>query len=239
MTENKLNQTTERRGFLGTLAATAAALGLSMITSPLKLNGQQKKSATSKSPSMSMSPADLWFNKIKGTHRVVFDATRPHEILPFAWPKVFLLTNGATGSPLNDCGVVVVLRHDAIPYAFEDRLWSTYKFGEIFKAEDPKTKAFSTRNPFWNPMKGDFKVPGIGDVEIGINQLQAQGVLFCVCDAAITVYSAVVAEGMGKDAAEIKKDWMMGLLPGIQLVPSGVWALGRAQEHRCKYIFAG
>lgn len=59
-----------------------------------------------------------------------------------------LLTNAATGSPASDCGVVVVLRHDAIAYAFEDRLWSTYKFGETFKAEDPKTKAPATRNPF-------------------------------------------------------------------------------------------
>lgn len=85
-------------------------------------------------------------------------------------------------------------------------------------------------------MKGDFKIPGIGEVEIGINQLQSHGVLFCVCEAAITVYSAVVAEQMGKVAADVRKDWIAGLLPGIQLVPSGVWALGRAQEHKCKYI---
>jgi intracellular sulfur oxidation DsrE/DsrF family protein len=30
-----------------------------------------------------------------------------------------------------------------------------------------------------------------------------------------------------------------GVLPGIQVVPSGVWALGRAQEHDCAYVFAG
>jgi len=28
-------------------------------------------------------------------------------------------------------------------------------------------------------------------------------------------------------------------LPGIQPVPSGVWAIGRAQEHGCAYCFAG
>jgi len=239
MTDGKLNQTTERRGFLGAIASVAAALGLSAIASPLNLVAQQQKPSTKKALPPASHPADLWFNKIKGTHRVVYDAPHPNGLFPFAWPKVFLLTNAATGSPPNDCGVVVVLRHDAIAYAFEDRLWSTYKFGEIFKAEDPKTKTPSTRNPFWMPMKGDFKIPGVGEVEIGINQLQAQGVLFCVCDTAITVYSAVVAEQMGKVAADVRKDWIAGLLPGIQLVPSGVWALGRAQEHKCKYIFAG
>jgi hypothetical protein len=64
---------------------------------------------------------------------VVFDATQPHGVFPFAWPRVFLLTNAATGTPEKDNSVVVVLRHDAIPYAFEERLWAKYKFGEVFK----------------------------------------------------------------------------------------------------------
>jgi len=55
-------------------------------------------------------------------------------------------------------------------------------------------------------------VPGLGNVDIGINQLQENGVMFCVCDVAMTVYSTVVAQGMGKDAAEIKKEWVAGLL---------------------------
>jgi hypothetical protein len=55
----------------------------------------------------------------------------------------------------------------------------------------------------------------------------------------MTVYTAAVAQGMGQDAAAVKKEWTAGLLPGITIVPSGVWALGRAQEHGCGYIFAG
>jgi len=44
---------------------------------------------------------------------------------------------------------------------------------------------------------------------------------------------------IGLKAQEIKKEWMAGLLPNIQLMPSGVWAVGRAQEHGCSYCFAG
>jgi len=44
---------------------------------------------------------------------------------------------------------------------------------------------------------------------------------------------------MGLDAKDVYKDMIDGLLPGIELVPSGVWALGRAQENGCGYIFAG
>lgn len=232
MATNDFKASTDRRGFLGSLATGAAAVGLATFTPSLNLHAEEKTFLNDDDP-------DAWFNKIKGKHKMVFDATQPHEVMPFAWPKVFLLTNAGTGTPEKDCGVVVVLRHNAIPYAFEDRLWEKYKFGEMFKADDPKTKALSTRNPFWKPQKGDFKIPGIGEVQIGINELQASGVMFCVCNMAITVYTNVAAGMMKMEAADVMKDWMSGLLPDIQVVPSGVWALGRAQEHGCSYCFAG
>src|SRR5215217_2509359 len=120
----------DRRKFLGKIAGGAAALGLLSIPSSIKA-----------APSLfqQTDEADELFKKIKGKHRVVFDATRPHELMPFVWPRVFLLTNMATGTAEKDNSVMVVLRHDAIPYAFEDKLWAKYKFGEMFKADDPAT----------------------------------------------------------------------------------------------------
>ncbi|WP_026898114.1 twin-arginine translocation signal domain-containing protein [Daejeonella oryzae] len=219
-----------RREFLGNVATGAATIGLTSVLAPLDL-------AAKNSPEKSSE--DAWFDKINGKHRMVFDATMPHEILPFAWPRVFLMTNEKTGTPEKENSVVVVLRHAAIPYAMEDKLWTTYKFGELFKADDPATKKASLRNPFWKPKSGDYKIPGVGNVAIGINELQESGVMFCVCDMALTVYSAAVASELKKDPAEIKKEWIAGILPGIEIVPSGVWALNRAQEHGCSYCFAG
>ena len=219
-----------RRKFLGNIAAGAAALGMLSIPSSIKAAPKLFEQTDD---------ADEWFKQIKGKHRVVFDATRPHEIMPFAWPRVFLMTNEMTGTPSKDSSVVVVLRHDAIPYAFEDRIWAKYKFGEMFKADDPATKTASVRNPFAKPAPGEYKIPGFGPVPIGINELQASGVMFAVCNAAMTVYSTVTADQMKMSAADVMQDWKSGLLPGIQIVPSGVWALGRAQEHGCAYIFAG
>lgn len=244
--KNSIRQT-ERRGFIGALAAGAAALGLAAIASPFRTNGQSPTTNAMKEAKGSTHPADAWFNKVKGTHRVVYDATRPHEIFPFAWPKVFLMTNAATGSPESDCGVVVVLRHSAIGYAFKDKMWEKYNFGEVFKAGEigpafqavDAATAVKTRNPFLNTKEGDFKLPGVGAVAIGITELQASGVMFCVCNAAMTVYSAAIAEKMGMKQQDVYNDWTSELISGIQVVPSGVWALGRAQEHGCKYIFAG
>jgi len=248
MEQTSLEKKTERRGFLGALATGAAAIGLAAIVSPFKSSGQEPKKTTPlKNSAGPSNPADIWFNKVKGSHRVVYDATHPNDVFPFAWPKVFLMTNAATGSPETDCGVVVVLRHEAICYAFKDAMWEKYKFGDVFKASEvgpgfqaaDAAVATKTRNPFWNAKPGDFKVPGIGAVPIGINELQASGVMFCVCNAAMTVYSAVMAEKMAMKQEEVYNDWKANLIPEIQIVPSGVWALGRAQEHGCKYIFAG
>jgi intracellular sulfur oxidation DsrE/DsrF family protein len=231
MKKSQFNDGTDRRAFLGTLTAGAATMGMAGLLAPF-----QQLHANN---SLASNDADEWFKKIKGKHRIVFDVTRPHEMMPFAWPRVFLLTNEATGTASADCNVVVVLRHDGIPYAFQHGMWSKYNFGEIFKADDPVTKKPSVRNPFWKPAKGEYKIPGFGEVSIGINELQDSGVMFCVCDAAMTVYSAVIADMMKLDAAEVKNDWKANLLPGIQIVPSGVWAVGRAQEHGCTYCFAG
>ena len=78
-------------------------------------------------------------------------------------------------------------------------------------------------------------MPGID----GVKRLQERGALFCVCNLALSVYSGLIAKKFGLDPEETRKEWLDGVLPDIQIVPSGVWALGRAQENGCQYIFAG
>ena len=240
MQTTDLNQTTDRREFLGTVAGSAAALSLTALLAPFTASAENNFKNLA-------DDADTWFGKIKGKHRIVFDTTGPHGIFPFIWPKIFLMTNAATGTPEKDCNAVVILRHEAIPFAMQDSLWAKYKFADMFKVGDlgPAFKAAdaatatATRNPFWNTKPGDFAAPVFGDVPIGIKDLQASGVMFCVCDAALTVYTGIVAMQTNGNAADVKKEWIAGLIPGVQVVPSGVWAVGRAQEHGCAYCFVG
>ncbi|HMG16826.1 MAG TPA: hypothetical protein VK590_15325, partial [Saprospiraceae bacterium] len=93
MKQYELNNSTARRGFLGTLLKGATALGLLSLASPFKLN------AAAIMETEDLTDPDIWFNQIKGKHKMVFDCTQPHEVFPFAWPKVFLLTNDKTGTP--------------------------------------------------------------------------------------------------------------------------------------------
>jgi len=44
---------------------------------------------------------------------------------------------------------------------------------------------------------------------------------------------------MNIDTETVFNDLIAGVLPGIQIVPTGVWALGRAQANGCVYIYAG
>lgn len=218
---------TPRRDFLEKLAIGAGtALALPSIMAPL-----EAQAAISPVPA----DADEWFKKVKGKHKIIFDATEPNGGFAVIWSWVYYKTNNATGSPDTDLTSVVVLRHGAIPLAMEDKLWEKYKFGEMFKVTDSVANAPATKNiyavasePMWTGM-------GIE----GIKALMARGVMFCVCDVALSVYSGIVAKTINGKAEDVKKDWIAGLIPGVQVVPSGVWAVGRAQERGCAYAYAG
>lgn len=219
------NVYSSRRAFVGTLAAGASGL----LAVPGTVLGE------SKSAGSNAGDAEAWFGKVKGSHRIVYDATEPHDGFPMIWSWVFYKTNNDTGTADNDMTAMVVLRHNAIPFAMEDRLWAKYKFGEMFKINDNHTTAPSVRNTLWMPKEKDYPLPGID----GIKALQDRGAMFCVCNMAIMVYSGFAAKAMGLDPEVVRKDWLSGVLPGIQVVPSGVWAVGRAQEKGCAYCYAG
>ncbi|PZX53248.1 Tat (twin-arginine translocation) pathway signal sequence containing protein [Algoriphagus chordae] len=215
-----------RRKFLGALAATASlsSLGTAVMAEESHDHGTKL-----------IHEADEWFKNVKGSHRIVYDGSTPHDGFAILWNWAFYLSNNQTGSADSDITAMSVLRHNAIPFALKSELWEKYNLGELFGINDQKTQKPSLRNPYFEPQEGDFPVP----IVQGIKDLQARGAMFCVCDLALNVYSGAKAQQIGADPKTVYEDWKSGVLPGIQVVPSGVWALGRAQEHGCGYIFAG
>jgi intracellular sulfur oxidation DsrE/DsrF family protein len=227
---SEFNNPFNRRSFLGKLSAGAVALGIPSLAGAAPAIVKPEHII----PAADNSSFDSWLGKIKGKHKQVFDSMAHHDGIPLAWTRVFLMTNKAVGVSDDDVTAVVILRHDSIPMAMEDRLWAKYKFGELFKINDGSTKAPAVRNMFWKPKPKELMLPGMA-----VNELMESGVLVGVCDMAITVYSSMVAGQMKMDPDECKKDWLSGVLPGVQIVPSGVLAVNRAQEHGCTYCWAG
>lgn len=223
-----LHRSTHRRGFLGTLAAGAAA-GVAGLAGPLRHRARAQGMSMSNDEGF-----EEWLSMIKGKHRQVFDSPEHNNGMPLAWSRVFLMTNKSVGVADDDLTAVLILRHESIPIAMGHDLWQKYKFGEVFKLNDGATKMPAVRNPFYQPKEGELPIPGMA-----IEDLLKSGVLVGVCDMALTFYSKHMAADLKMDAADIKKDWVAGILRGIQIVPSGVLAVNRAQEHGCTYCYAG
>jgi intracellular sulfur oxidation DsrE/DsrF family protein len=217
--------TTPRRGFLGTLAATAAA-GLASLT-PLRLEAQPRSAPTGGADAA----FETWLNRITGKHKMIFDAPEVNGGMPVIWPRIWLNGNNDNYATKDaDNSAVVVMRHSAIPMAMRDEVWVKYKLGEAFNIKDGEAPA--TKNIFAKVMP--LPLPGTGT-----EALLAAGVMIGVCNVALTVYSAMVAQKMSMDAAAVKADWVAALMPGVQVVPSGVLAVARTQEKGCAYCFAG
>src|SRR5215203_351048 len=206
--------TTARRGFLGRLAAAAAAAGLSTAV-PSALNAEPVNEP-------SADPAlDAWFGKIKGKHKIVFDVPEPNSGFGAIWPRIYLNTMKATYP--GDATAVVILRHGGIPLGMNDALWAKYKLGEQFSIKEGDVPA--TKNIYAN-------ITGLPIPGLGIAELMKSGVLVGLCDVALTVYSTGAATKMGMQPDAVKKEWIAGLLPGVQIVPSRVLGVADAQATR-------
>jgi len=175
-----------------------------------------------------------WLDSIPGTHKQLYDMPEVNQGIGLVWSWAFLTTGvPAYGLPEKDLGVVIVLRHNAIPLALNDAAWAKYKLGEVFKIEDPDTRAPARRNPFYL-MPGAFAVP-----EAALEKLIARGVKVAVCNLAITISSGTVAQKRGLKHEDVNRDWIDAVFTGIQVVPSGVVACNGAASRGCAYVFAG
>jgi hypothetical protein len=213
-----------RRDFLG-LAATAAAAGLGAM---VPVAGAV---AAADGPSTDFT---RWLDSIPGTHKQLYDMPEVNGGMGLVWSLAFFMTGTqAYGVPESDLGVVIVLRHDALPLAFNDSVWAKYRLGEVFKIEDPDTKAPAVRNPFY------LKPGAIPFPDAALQKLIARGVKVGACNLALTLFSGMVAQKMGLKHDDVKKDWTDAVLPGIQVVPSGVVACNGAVSGGCSYVFAG
>jgi hypothetical protein len=219
-------ESTPRRGFLGRLAAGAVALAA---------GGLATASARAEAPERSRANSpwdDTWMTKIKGKHRQLFDTMEINNGFPLLMTYIWYVTNKeAYNLPENALSSVLVIRHGALPIGLTDAIWSKYALGEMFNVTDPVTSKPATRNIFASA--SSFVLPPFADA--AVDKSVARGTIICACNVAIKVHSSRAAEKAGVTPEVAMQEWISGLLPGVTRVPSGVLAVGRAQEHGCVY----
>jgi len=177
--------------------------------------------------------SDAWLDKINGKHKQFFDGVTFNEGFVLAFAAGFLnLNHEAYGLTDKDLTAVVGFRHFAMPMALPDAMWEKYKIGEAMKVVDPATKANAVRNPFAHA--DGVRMPGSD-----IPTLVGRGVIFTVCNVALTVISGMLASNAGVTGDAAKQEWTQSLMPGMNLVPVGVLAVNRAQERGCTYCYGG
>lgn len=219
---------TPRRGFVKSVAAGAAAL----IAGKSSIAGAESALGLASHPA---SP-EAWVKRIHGKHRQVVDVTMPNGGFAPVFALNFFDSYKAMGVPESELTSVLSFRHFAMPLLLNDSVWAKYQIAELIGVTDPKTNAPAKRNIFRDAI---LLHPGLTYEELMRPQAGKATVIVTACSVALNALSGMVAGKMGMSAEVAKADWTAGLMPGVVLVPSGVYAISRAQEAGCTYCFGG
>jgi intracellular sulfur oxidation DsrE/DsrF family protein len=121
----------------------------------------------------------------------------------------------------------MVIRHAAMPIILGDDIWSRLQLGVETKMKDRATGADLLTNPFINKKR---------EQGAAVDALIKRGVIVLGCNMALQNYVMKVAasEKISNDEARAKV--AASLVPGVILMPSGIFAVSRAQEAGCHYM---
>src|SRR5262245_4701410 len=112
-----------RRSFLSRFAASFAATGAALAGTSAGLRAQSS-GASSWQPARHAQ--DYWLSQLPGTHRFIIDSTSPDgftSALQYA-NNYFAANQTGYGLKDNDLAVVIVARHHATQFAYNNAIWS-------------------------------------------------------------------------------------------------------------------
>lgn len=208
-----------RRAFVTAMGAGAATLGLAAAASA--------GAATEGVPARwqpAREPQDEWL-ELPGRHRFVFDCTTAAGVggaLDYGDAYFTASKDGYNLAP-GDLAVVIILRHFATAFAFNDAVWAKYgaQFGKMMKFDDPKTQQAPLRNVYDN---------ADGKDSVTLSGMAKNGVHFAVCGLATSKIAEKLAGSDKSRATAIRAELVAGLIAHSHVVPAGIVALNRTQE---------
>lgn len=208
-----------RRAFLARLAAAVAALAGGGAVVPA-------------AAAAAVGGDDAWLTRLTGKHKAVFDAPEIADGIVVGNASVFYHSHTtARGLKDADLSAVVVIRHAAIPMALDDAMWEKYDAGKLLKLKDPSTGKWARRNQFWRAAPGDA-----ANAPYTLDALRGRGAILLGCELALRRLSGRLAERTKQQPAAVRAELEAHLIPGLELAPSGIYAVTRAQEAGCSYV---
>ncbi len=182
---------------------------------------------------------DDWLDQIPGKHRFVFDSTSPEGagLAINNFINNFYTTNeSAYGLKNEDLAVVLVMRHLATPFAYNDAMWEKYgtAITQRTNYNDPTTKQPPKVNIYNRP--GEATQRGSRQ----LNGLIARGVQLAVCQVSTRAYAGAIATATGAKQDAVFEELSANLVSSTnaRLVPAGILTVNRAQERGYTFTFA-
>ena len=204
----------------------------SACASPLAAAGMN---ATGVTHGANRSPGfdDTWTTRVRAAaHKAVFDSPDVADGLALGHAAAFM--NGyheMFGTSDVDTVPVIVLRHQGTVIAMGDALWDKYELGTRTKLVDPTTGDVAKRNPFVTVGKDDKHA--VIDPDCTLPALRGRGAVLLACNRALMHFAEQKAREMKLNVDDVKAEFRAGLVPGVILQPSGIYAVIRAQEAGC------
>jgi intracellular sulfur oxidation DsrE/DsrF family protein len=216
----------QRRSFFSRLAG-VGGLGALFGAAPAAVGATGRAAAAASTFEAARHEQDAWFDSLPGSHRVIFD-TWTHEKfaegIQFAG-NFFRANKDAYNLTDTDLAVIVGVRHNTQPFAFNDAMWA--KYGKHFSARmvftDPQTKQPPTTNLYG----------------ARLTALVKQGTQFSICNLTTRAYTKIISDATGTSQDDVYKELAANTLGPAHFVPAGVVGISRAQEHGYTVIAIG
>jgi intracellular sulfur oxidation DsrE/DsrF family protein len=212
---------TRRRTFLAQLGASAAALAFDsdeLLASP---KGEHESAWDTS-----------WIDRVNAAkYRVVFNANEMNDGEVFGYVSTFF-DNYHEVHNTNDSELrpVVVVRRTGTALGLNDAMWSKYDIGTDQKITDGSTNAPAKRNVYWKTASPT------GDNSRKMSGLMQRGMIVLVCNVALSNFARRMAEKTQQKVEDVQNEMRANLVPGGILVPSGIYALIRAQNAGCAWM---
>jgi hypothetical protein len=219
-----------RREFLEQLTGSAAFLGALPFRS-----GPHEFEYSARTPQNTQ--WDLsWTRRLNAKHKAVFDVPEIDSGYGVWRASVWMNQYRETlGADEKDIRTVLVLRHNGIALALTQAFWDEYGVGKTRNATHPLTQQPTDRNPALLAEADGLPEPFSA---FSLGKFIARGGIVLACNLAFDDCVGLVKtkHHLSDDAARTRA--VGGLVPGVILQPSGVFAAVRAQESGAVYVRA-